>query len=145
MQKNKAVVTVLCATALLQGALGRATSTPLPSLRDDRLNFYALILGTQDGTSLVWDGGRNGVFAGESVFIESRSPSWLQSLDLNTSLSGDNLSLSWSFSGFKTPPPFPITMQQGTVSMGTLTGETVPEVLWNEARFLFKSRAVTGK
>jgi hypothetical protein len=72
-----ALAAIFLPTQLARGASGSL------SLRNDRLNFYANIVAPQDGTLDIWDGGRNGVFAGEAVFVEARNPSGLKSLNLN--------------------------------------------------------------
>jgi hypothetical protein len=107
---------VLCARATYS-----QTPTPALSLRNDRINFYATVAANQNSTSLLWDGGRNGVLPGESLLVEARTPSSLRSIDLLYSLTGDDVHVTWQFDVSPgTSPTFPLAVQQGSVSISDI-------------------------
>jgi hypothetical protein len=96
-------------------------ATPVLSLRNDGINFYATIAGNQNATSLLWDGGRNGVLPGQSLLVEARAPDSLRSLDLLYSLTGDDVHVTWQFDVSPgTTPSFPLALQQGSVSISDI-------------------------
>ena len=114
--KTLLALSVICVrTSIAQNA------GPVLSLRNDRINFYATVVGNQNATSLLWDGGRNGVLPGESLLVEARTPASLRSLDLFYSLSGDDLHVSWQFDVSPgSTPAFPLAIQQGSVSISDI-------------------------
>ena len=122
MKAARILFALICTVCCLRAQLvPPAPPPPSLTLTNDRLNYYAWLVATQSVEFLLWEGGRNGVRAGESVFIEARTPEWIRDVDLKTSLTGNDLSIAWGFTGLGSsgsPPTFPIIMGGGTVQIG---------------------------
>jgi hypothetical protein len=119
MKTTKAILRILTAVIVLWVQTNHAqTPTPVLSLRNDGIDFYATIAANQNATSLLWDGGRNGVLPGQSLLVEARTSGSLRSLDLFYSLTGDDVHLTWQYDVSPgTTPTFPLAIQQGSVSI----------------------------
>ena len=139
MKTTEILLALLCTAQCLRAQVSVPDPPPPPplTLANDRLNFHASLVATQGVEFLLWDGGRNGVFAGESVFIEARTPEWVRDVDLKTSLSANDLSITWGFTGLGSsgsPPTFPITMALGAVQ--------IDDFDWRNSSGLFMERGL---
>jgi len=108
------------ATACLCFVLTHVLRANELSVQNDRLNFYSTVVASQAGFTLVYDGGRNGVFPGEAIFIEGRSPDWLGSLNVLYTLAGDDVRIGWQFFSSGGNPTFPLSIQRATLSIGDI-------------------------
>ena len=149
MKAARILFALICTVCCLRAQLvPPAPPPPSLTLTNDRLNYYAWLVATQSVEFLLWEGGRNGVRAGESVFIEARTPEWIRDVDLKTSLTGNDLSIAWGFTVWvhlARHRLFPLLWVGALCKSGISIGETVLGFLWNEGWLPCKSSAVIGR